>query len=244
MKRLTHLALQAACWIILLGLCPACANKLPELIQHDPPELPVVDISPFIWDGCQSDYIGNLTCPEGSPPAALDCSFLVTVEPVLGGLQPAYPIVKCQLGYDRYPGDSGNFLFEEGCLDHRWVQYAILRDGQYQILPTFAEFQAAYAPIESPIEALSYAVAATGLDARFDLETPPEYRYEVEKIDETWVEETDFGYRIHLFKYSTCGCGPHFFDSIAVNVTRSGGINLDAPVHLFRDPHMDHVCGD
>ncbi len=244
MKRAVLFLFRLAVWTAVLALCPACAPRLPEIIHHDPPEMPAVDLSPFFADGCQSGSVGALNCPEDSRPGQLDCTYLESPDALLGGLQPAYPLVECQLGYDRYDPNSTPFIFDKGCLDHRWVQYAIYRDGQYQILQTFSDFQAAFAPVESRDEALSYALAVTGLQARFDLETPPEYRYEVNRIEETRVEETDSGYRVYLFSYSVCGCGPHYFRQVAVDVTRDGQIERSAPLNLFRDPRMDKVCGD
>jgi hypothetical protein len=244
MKRLAVILSRAAVWIGLLALCPGCAPRLPELIHHDPPDLPAIDLSPFLADGCQIGSAGYLTCPEGSPPAELECTYLRAPDALLGGLEPVYPLVKCQLGYDRYDPGSTQFIYDEGCLDHRWVQYAVYRGGQYHTLQTFADFQAAFAPVETPSEALSYALAVTGLQARFNLETPPDYKYEVEQIEETRVEETEQGYRVFLFSYSTCGCGPHFFRQVVVKVTSGGQIEQSEPLNLFRDPGLDEVCGD
>ncbi len=244
MKRPAFILLQAALWLALPGLCSACGTKIPALIQHDPPEMPAVDIGPFLEADCQADDYGYLACPAGSPPAALECSYLRAPDALLGGLQPAYPLVQCQLGYDKYPAGSESYIIEVGCLDHRWVQYVIFRGGGYQTLANFADFQASFAPVESQQEALSYALATTGLRAYFDLETPQNYRYEVEQIEETFVEQTDQGYRVLLFDYSVCGCGPHMFKAVTVNVTSDGGINREAPIDLFRDPELDDVCGD
>lgn len=244
MKRAAFILCQALAWLSLLALCPACAPRLPEIIHHDPPEMPAIDLDPFFADGCQSDSLGYLDCPEDSRPGQLECTYLQAPAALLGGLMPAYPLVECQLGYDRYIPSSSTFIYEEGCLDHRWVQYAVYRDGQYQILPTFAEFQAAFAPVESVEEALSYTLAVTGLQARFDLETPQNYRYEVDQIEETRMEEIDGGYRINLFSYSACGCGPHYFRQVVVSVSRGGQIERAAPQDLFRDPELDKVCGD
>lgn len=231
-------------WTVLLALCAACAPRLPEIVHFEPPDMPAIDLSPFLADGCQVDSAGYLTCPVESPPAELECTYLQAPGALLGGLQPAYPLVECQLGYDRYKPDSTTYIFEKGCLDHRWVQYAVFRDGRYQILPALADFQSLFAPVETSSEALSYALAVTGLQARFDLETSPEYKYEVDRIDETRVEETEGGYRVYLFSYSTCGCGPHYFRQIAVDVSRDGQIAFSAPADLFRDPKLDKVCGD
>ncbi len=243
-KRAANVLNLAVAWIALFGFCSACASRLPEIVHHDPPEMPAVDLGPFLADGCQIDSAGYLTCPEGSPLTELECTYLQSPDALLGSLQPAYPLVECQLGYDRYKPDSTTYLFEKGCLDHRWVQYAVYREGNYQILPALADFQSLFAPVESSTEALSYALAVTGLQARFDLETSLDYKYEVDRIEETRVEETEDGYRINLFSYSVCGCGPHYFRQITVNVSRDGQTALSPPVNLFRDPELDKVCGD
>ena len=50
-----------------------------------------------------------------------------------------------------------------------YVRYAIMQDGQLKVLKSIADLQQAYAPIESEDEALSYALAATGLGVRYGL---------------------------------------------------------------------------
>lgn len=241
--------------VVLAGLalvCSACGIKIPNLfpaatpvvIQHNPPEIPTIDIQPFLQDGCKTGEYGYLVCPEGSLLADLGCWHLLAAEPALGALQPAYPMLKCQLAYDKNPSDTGNFIYDEGCLLHSWVQYVIYVDDQYRPLVRLSDLQEVFAPIESPLEALSYAVAATGLDARFDIETPKEYKYEVDQIEETWIEEMSTSYRVQLFDTTICGCGPHMIKSVSVSVTRDGEISLGVPLDLFRDPRTDDICAD
>ena len=49
------------------------------------------------------------------------------------------------------------------------VRYIVYQEGQFRLVSTFDEFRALYAPIESADEALSYALATTGLSARYNL---------------------------------------------------------------------------
>jgi len=269
MKAVRSFVYQTAALTVLVWLCAAC-NRLtwiptftsdvktavatkpndktqitPEFIQHEPPIMPAPDISVFLNDGCQADDNGYLKCPPGSPPAALDCTYLRTPDPILGALQPQYPLASCELGYDKNPIETSDFfIYEEGCLDHRWVQFIIFRGGQYQYLKREADLQGAFAPIESPEEALSYAVAATGLKPRFDLAPSPEYQYEVRQVEETHIERIDDTFTINLFEYKSCGCGPHPLSMVVVSVNRDGRVFTAVPIDLFRNPELDKICGD
>ncbi len=70
---------------------------------------------------------------------------------------------------------------------------------------TAEEIRARYAPIESEDEALSYALAATGYQAAYDLEKTfcndvyLDYIAQVPQIEETHVERLENSYRIYLF---------------------------------------------
>ncbi len=261
MKTVRSLGSLAVIWIATVLQCAGCnqndsngfwsgtptdslTEATPQFIQYDPPIMPTPDINAFLHDGCQVKNGHDLDCPTDSPLSEFECSYLLTPDPILGALQPAYPIAKCQLGYDKNPSESGNFIYEEGCLDHRWVQFIIFRDGQYQPIRRAADLQAAYAPIESPEEALSYAVATTGLKARFDLTPSPDYRYEVSQIEETHIKVIDDTFTINLFEYKSCGCGPHPLSMVVVSVARDGQVFSAAPTDLFRNPELDKICGD
>jgi hypothetical protein len=117
----------------------------------------------------------------------------------------------------RFPTDE--FIYTDGCMMPIYVRYAIEKDGQFQLLKNQGELKATYAPIESPDEALSYALASTGLEARYNLETPSGYRYQVNQLEDTHVVETGDGYDVLLYHYQVCGCGPHTTSTVLLHVT-------------------------
>jgi len=164
----------------------------------------------------------------------------------LGGLDPDLPVMACRAAFT--PGEErmqpGEFLYNDGCLLPDYIWLVIWQDGNYRLLKNIEDLKAVYAPIETPEEAYSYAIAATGLDAHFDLEPVPGFRYHVTGLEETYIEETGDGYRAHLFYYRLCGCGPHTTSAVAVDVGRDGSIQVGEFMPLFEDPEQDGLCVD
>jgi hypothetical protein len=107
-----------------------------------------------------------------------------------------------------------------------------------------SELRELYAPIESEDEALSYALAATGYQARnftTDLPrhaypAPGEVDYFVNELEDTHVTKSQEGYRVRLYDYTWCGCGHHETYAMDVLVTASGVISTTkgAPVYQLR----------
>ena len=101
-----------------------------------------------------------------------------------------------------------------------------------------------FAPIETPEEALSYAIATTGLSAVYDTDLPRSYRFLVDKIEDTHVAQTSTGYEVFLYDDYLCGCGPHTVSLVKVQVTTEGKVSLMEPVPVFQDPKNDDLCID
>jgi hypothetical protein len=238
-------------WIIsLLFLLAACQTQ-PKVINHNPPILSV-SFSKFQEVACPFDENGNLNCGEGHPLSALDCDDIFAPPNLFGGLDPSYPIAICQI--DAIYGnssdetkaeiDAGEYFYYEGGLSGKYIRYVIFRNDEFSLLKSEKDFRDAYAPIESPEEALSYVLAVTNLSASYGIVVYPEYKYEVNTIEDTFVISTSDGYDLLLYSYAEFGCGPHWTSTVLVHVSRAGIIQELSRTQAFRDPNLDDVCFD
>jgi hypothetical protein len=246
MKNKPHIWLM----ISLLFLLAACQTQ-PKIINHDPPSLSV-SFSKFQEAACPLDGNGNLNCDPGHPLSALDCDAIFAPPNLSGGLDPSYPIAICQI--DAIYGnasdetkaeiDAGEYFYYEGGLSGKYIRYVIFRNAEFRLLKSEKEFRDAYAPIESPEEALSYVLAVTNLSASYGIVLDPASEYEVDTIEDTFVTTTADGYDLLLYSYAAFGCGPHWTSAVLVHVSRAGIIQELSRTQVFRDPNLDDVCFD
>ena len=124
------------------------------------------------------------------------------------------------------------------------MRYVIWRNGEFLLLKNGADLQRAFAPIESEVEALSYAIAATGLGARYGLEKESGLRYFTDELEDTSVQRSNESYRVRLFDYHLCGCGPHTHYSVDIQVRLDGGVEELSRQPLYEDPEEDGLCID
>jgi hypothetical protein len=198
------------------------APGVPKLIGHPRPAL---EIDEAIYDnvGCDPDK-GCATA--GTPLASIGCEYLWSASWWLGGLTPSYPIAQC--GWSE-PGPEG--LYRGGCTPpHTQSGLVVLREGQYQLVASLEQLRALYVPIESEDEALSYAMAATGLGARFSEDIPAGWKLEylAQEIEDTHVTPSEGGYRVNLYWWRACGCGKHEYRPVDVRVTVDGTVSTSA----------------
>ena len=126
-------------------------------------------------------------------------------------------------------------------LDQRYRTYAILQDDRYRLMIKKTEFQVTFSPVESADEALSFAMALTGLGTRFDLQSLEGVEFLVETLSETHVEETPDGYLVYLFDWShQMGCDTHPFYAVTVLVTPEGEVREIARDEIYRS----YACFD
>lgn len=219
----------------LLLFLTACKGE-PRFINHTPPNL-VVSFEGF---------------SDPSALVALGCSEIQPASNLLGGLEPSYPIALCMIQY--IPGesseeltaeiDSGQFFYYTGGLLGNFIRYVIYKNNEFVLLKTEEDFRNVFAPIESPEEALSYALAVRNLSAYYGIEYIPGYEYEVDTIEDTYVIPEEAGYRVHLFYYQVVGCGPHWTSAVDVHVSTDGIVEEVSSTPLFRDPNLDNLCVD
>jgi len=236
--------------ISLLVLLAACQTQ-PRVINHDPPILSVSFIK-FQEVACPLDENGNLNCGEGHPLSALDCDDILYPPSLFGGLDPSYPIAICQIDViygnssdeTKAEIDAGEYFYYAGGLSGIYIRYVIFRNDEFLLLKSEKEFRDVYAPIESPEEALSYALAVTNLSASYGIVLDSAYEYETDTIEDTFVTATSDGYDILLYAFAAYGCGPHWTSAVLVNVTKEGIIQELSQTNVFRDPNLDDVCFD
>jgi hypothetical protein len=112
------------------------------------------------------------------------------------------------------------------------------------MLDSKQKFAGVFAPIESREEALSYAVAVTGYQPMYDLESIEGLEIVSEKLDETHVKKIKEGYVVLLFDYFLCHCGPFVIKSVDVTVHFDGSISVSEEADAYHDPRWDNVCID
>ncbi len=223
-------------WLImsLSWLLSSCSSK-PEFINHPAPNL-TVSIDAF-----NGEIPSNLGCDEIQAPSDL-----------LGGLEPAYPIAICAVSNDssghseelQAEINGGQYFYYTGGLFGNYVRYIIHQNGEFILLKTKEDFRKVFAPIESPEEALSYALAVRNLSAYYGLEYFEGYKYEVGTLEDTYVLQQADSYLVHLFYEQVFGCGPHWTSQIDVHVSVAGIVEELSSEAIFRDPNLDDLCVD
>jgi hypothetical protein len=232
-------------FLLVAFLVTAC-QPTPAVINHPAPTL-TTDYSAFVEAGCAE---GASTCELDQFLADFGCNQISPASNYLGGLSPAYPIALCEV--QPYAEESAavdliqgkDYFYNSGGLFPVYIRYLIARDGEFQLIRNLNELRDIYAPIETPEEALSYALAATDLSAYYGLERNPDYKYEVETLEDTHVETTEGGYLLHLYDYQVFGCGPHWTSTVDVQVTTDGALTILDQDHVYRDPTHDNLCVD
>lgn len=229
--------------VVTLVAAGCMFNRVPVVVRHTPAAL-VLDNQVFENAGCPKDGHNLRHCADGSPVKALGCDGLQEPDNLLGGLTPRYPMVICTVSDRTRSTRSPEFVYNRGCILPSLVRYVVYREGHFQLLKSSADLQAAFAPVETPQEALSYALASTGMTALYGVDAPAGYRYFVDKIEETHVESTPGGYLVHLYQRQVCGCGPHTVSAVAVRVAREGVVEQGSKHRVYENPKEDGLCVD
>jgi len=201
-----------------------------EIIGYSKPAL-TVDDKILIDLNYPYDERGVRRCSgfsDSGQSESLGCYDIMTPDPLLGGLLPAYPMAACFVG-------NGKYVYQGGCIIDGGVAYIIESQGSYVRIDSFSELKATYLPIESDTEALSYAMAATGYSALYGTGILPDTEYYVERFEYTHVEKRGYEYVVRLFDYQLCGCGQHETIAVDVAVSFQGDIREIYRELVFRD---------
>jgi hypothetical protein len=224
-----------------------------EFVNHPRPDLHI-DFEIFEDVGCPPNEYGYRICNPESALAALDCDEIREPSDLLGALEPSYPIALCLVEPYRNteePGlansrviAEGKYFFNIGGVIPTYVRYVIFREGQFHLIKTEEELQSIFTPIQTPNEALSYALAVRNLSAYYDLEPNPGYQYFVDTIEDTYVEKEEDGFSAHLYYYEVFGCGPHLTCTVNLHITPEGGVQEIGKEAVWKDPNKDGLCVD
>lgn len=179
--------------------------------------------------------------PPESSMAGFGCDSLAAPGLYLGGLEPGYPLLMC---WKNQADGEDQYVYREGCLRPQYLNYLIAENTGFRLIRNQADLATVYSPILTKDEALSYAMASTGLAAYFDLQPVKTLRYFTRALEDSHVEVTPEGYVVHLYAYQLCGCGPHTTSAISVLVRQDGHVEILDSVPAFEDPSQDNLCID
>ena len=171
--------------------------------------------------GCARDG-RSITCAQGSPWLEFGCEFYLMPKAGDTGLPPGMDLLAQCLTPEVEEEDRSDYLFRTGCAFRNDVAY-ILQDGDdYRLISTLEEMQDLWQPIETPEEALTYAVLMTGLSATHHFAAQPELIYFKDPLEGTRVTLENDHYLINLFHYETCLCEPWVNSEVFLSVDRQG----------------------
>jgi hypothetical protein len=218
----------------------------PKFVNHPAPAI-TMDLKPFEAAGCKKDPEGDLRCPPSTPPFdQIGCDEIVQANPLLGALKPGASLMLCLLEPTNPDEqvDPANYLYNQGCTQNAiYVRYVVYLNGKFQLVKSMAELKALVGPVQSPEQALSYALAGSGLQALYGLKDD-NLRYQAGQIEDSYVQSGAEGYTVLLYAYNLCGCGPHATSRQAVKVSPQGDLTIDAARPVWEDPTKDDVCVD
>ncbi len=214
-------------------------NPFKRVIDYPEPEM-TVNNTYFSDLGCYS----SLDClPQELK--SLDPPITSIYQPpnLLGGLTPDLPLaVATSVQF----GDIVEVpaVYTERCMGQFAVRYLVYVEDEIRLVDSVEGMAELFAPIDNEDEALSYAMAVTGLSAFYDLDNQWTYKRLVNSLEETYSKYDGEKYTVHLFNTFLCGCGPHITTSVDVTVNLDGTISLGDPVEAFSDPATDDLCID
>lgn len=214
---------------------PATGPKVTSFDLH-------VDREPLLKLGCkvQGDA---LVC--GTPSTAkgdgITCGDYSRADDLLGGLTPKAAITGCDiLGR----GLEIKGIYRSGCRLSTWHRYVVADGKRLELLDTKEAFVKRFAPVETPAEALAFAVAMTDSKALFKIELPKDAEVFLKTIDPTSVEPVADGFKVRLYGYQFCGCGPHNHLAVDYLVTRAGEVRELDSKPAWNDPKTKKLCID
>ena len=232
-----------ALFLLQLSALAACASTPPRVINHREVSL-AADRSVFAprRTGCAVGPAqpGRFDCAEGTL-AELGCD-RIFVEDQLAGL--GAPAAVCwKFSYEKLPSNEF-FRGPQGFIPLH-ERFVVFRNGKFELVRNMSELKERFAPVTSPSQAISYAVAATGLQVGFGNTFDPKLRYFVETVEDTFVISEADGFTVNnLLDYKGFGCGPHPTYFVNVKVMTDGSVTELNRVRAFEDPKDDRLCVD
>jgi hypothetical protein len=163
------------------------------------------------------------------------------VQDALGALTPAVGIATCDIA-ESDGLDTG--LVSVGCDSRIARRYVIAAGGKVALIKSETELAARFAPVETPEEALAFALAVSNARMLREVVIPRGAHVHVSQVDPTYVETMPRGFVVRLFDVRVCGCGPHDWEAIDFLVTRAGEVKEIGRQAIYADPELRGVCAD
>jgi hypothetical protein len=210
-------------------------------------------VSAFVKMGCVLSG-SMLDCSRSAPIQAFKCHMdRLQVDDSLGALTPKAAIAECNgvpeklSGGPLAPAPGAQAMpagiVRLGCMFPIFKRYLVSMNGKLTLVRNAAELAALFAPVESPEEALSFAVALSKAVPQYTLEISPGWRV-APRIETSYSEPTAGGFKVHLFEYQLCGCGPHPYKAVDFLVGKDGSVKVTDSQDAYADPRRDHMCID
>ena len=201
-----------------------------------------VDREPLLKLGCKVSGEA-LVCGTPTTPKAegIACGEYSQPNDLLGALTPRTPITACDtLGR----GLEVKGIYRSGCRLATWHRYVVADGKKLDLIETKEAFVKRFAPVETPAEALAFAVALTDSKALFKIELPKDAQLFLKTINPTSVTPVADGFKVRLYSYQFCGCGPHNHLAVDYLVTRAGEVRELDSVPAWNDPKTNKLCVD
>ncbi len=234
-----------ACGIFLIFVAACTAAPL-KVIQQPAPQLTPMDLEPFKDNGCTWQSDKYAICESNSPFKKMGCDTLTAPSAYLSLFGPGLSIVECNYAplLKEIPEDNAEGVYNSGCSTPVLKRFIIFQDGDYHLIQNISVLQSEFSPINNDQQALAYAIAATGYQPLYNFDKPGNFRYFVDTIEETSVTVVENGYKVILYHYQICGCGPHTMFNSNVIVHSDGSIEKIDPQPIYEDPQNDDLCVD
>ena len=235
--------------IPVISSCQIVRSLGVQVVDYPPPSVEPLSMAAFEEAGCAIDEDGWWACPEDGPITSLRCDRIKPTDALLSALEPARPLAEC-LSYptQHQQDDPAAFdaprLYNEGCLLPVYVRYVMFEEEEFITLNSLDDLKTAFTPLRSSEEALAYAVAATGLQAKFDLKRQANFRYLTDRLEDSHAVEATNGYEVLLYHYQICGCGPHTTTAVWLEVNRDGSLREISRTPAYENPEEDNLCVD
>ncbi len=238
--------------IFILFIASACSlpwvsQSSENIIASTPPVVEVQDLSPFQKIGCVWQSDNYAVCNQDSIPKKMGCDTLITAPQYLNFIKTESQFVSCTYAPQlQTPPDEteAKGLYNSGCSVEVKQRLLVYQDGDYLLIRDLEDLKYNFAPITTAEQALGYAIAATGAEARYDLDNLKDYRILTDNLQETTVQAVEGGFEVVLFRYLACGCGPHTTFMQTIKVTTSGDIEFVGSTSAFENPEEDDLCVD
>jgi hypothetical protein len=179
--------------------------------------------------------------------APIGCNDISEVPASMGGLTSEYAMAFCyeyKSWKEVQEAREDDYLFMDGCRMPVFVSLLLEKEGELTHISSRAKLADMFTPIDTPEKALSFAQAATGLSAYYDQQYKKGIRYLSETIEDSFAEEKKDGFKVLLYDYQICGCGPHTTRAVEVLVSQNGEISFGEDFPMFEDPEEDDLCVD